>query len=397
VGQTTLGDTEDRADNRSSTSCGSAGPEDVFVFEAEQTGEVNVRVSLGPNVVVYARQDCIDDAHDIVCVDNETTGAEHLRFSVVAGETYFIVVDSIDANDVDGFQILLNYAEQEASCVNGIDDNGDLLVDCDDPTCREALPCGGSLDEVCESFPEDLAPGVAVQGTTIGGLEGLTPSLGCGSYASTGRSRAYRYTPRARQALRVELNGTYVQTWHVRSDCADEDSQIACFPIQYHYENVPGFAELPQGPDYTLFVTASEPGLEEPFALETAVVDLEDREPNEAIGQATPTDGSSVGFISGYGDVDVWSFEVPATDDVTVSVTSSFEASDCGTVRVDPTLEILDANGTSLGSNDDMSTGSYCSQVPLADLPAGTYFAVVRPYSGCSYWCAFPYRIGVTL
>ena len=109
--------------------------EGVFAFTATATGLADFTITSDADLVIYARSECDQEATTIDCVD-EAFGmgaSETLVLPVENGETYYIFVDGFDSGDAGVFTIQVGPSIRiESDCGNGLDDNGNGLVDCEE-------------------------------------------------------------------------------------------------------------------------------------------------------------------------------------------------------------------------------------------------------------------------
>ena len=129
------------------------GPEEVWIYVADQPGEVYVAAT-APGwdldmTVLRARE--TDD--ELVCDPDECVATawnppfvetEELTFFAETGAVYFIVLDGWggESGTYDLFVECFG-GEGEFECGDFIDNDGDGLVDCDDPDCIGTPECGG--------------------------------------------------------------------------------------------------------------------------------------------------------------------------------------------------------------------------------------------------------------
>jgi len=110
-------------------------------------------------------------------------------------------------------------------CGNGQDDNGNGLSDCEDPACAGEASCSG---DSC-SAPIPLADSMPASSDTTGGTE--TSSGTCTGPEGT-PARVHAFTaggnPGELGLLHIELESITDQGLYVRTDCADEASEVGC-------------------------------------------------------------------------------------------------------------------------------------------------------------------------
>jgi len=143
------------------------GPEDIYTFTCQQDGDVTVTIdSSSCDVDLYVLTDPSDPVN--ACVAGSTTPSittESVLFDCTAGATYYIVVEGIGlpvSSDDDlfcafGASYLMSFDAGAGTgcsedCDNGIDDDGNGDVDCNDSLC--------SLDPVCEPTQQICGNGI---------------------------------------------------------------------------------------------------------------------------------------------------------------------------------------------------------------------------------------------
>jgi len=150
-------DTTGRPSVQSSSCSAAAGPEMVFEITAVDNGDVSVSVQSfgGPDFTVSVRTSCGDIGTEILCQNKIGPGdfnAEQFKFTTVAGQKYYVIVDGTGANDFGSFDIDFEIPQPEGDfqCDNHFDDDFDGYLDCDDATNCQSL-------NVCA--PGDQPPG----------------------------------------------------------------------------------------------------------------------------------------------------------------------------------------------------------------------------------------------
>ena len=136
-----------------------SGPEYTFTFEAEATEEVNVLLSVAghENLDVFVLEDDDGTCEGTDCI---AFGANGLHFTAEQGHTYLVVVDGY-AGGQDNFSVSLECESTGGPsgteiCFNDTDDDGDGLIDCDDPDCLLDPVC---IDEDCNNNLDDDGDG----------------------------------------------------------------------------------------------------------------------------------------------------------------------------------------------------------------------------------------------
>jgi hypothetical protein len=144
------GDTTGRPSVQSgSCNGGTSGPEAVYQVIAPMDGTVRAEVSIffTSDLSLSVRTDCDDAATEIACSNTKHPGdvlPEVVLWDATAGTTYFIVIDGISPADVGVFSFFVFMPVPEAgpTCTNGLDDDEDGFLDCDDHfNCKGTVAC----------------------------------------------------------------------------------------------------------------------------------------------------------------------------------------------------------------------------------------------------------------
>jgi hypothetical protein len=130
------------------------GSEQVLTFTASTTTIVGISVGGQRDFTVAVTTACGDPNAEVACANNihHTNHYENLQLQTVAGQTYYVVVDSNGADQVGFFSIdMYSPMGNETQCMDMWDDDVDGLLDCDDPNCQPTAAC----------FPGSFAVGAA--------------------------------------------------------------------------------------------------------------------------------------------------------------------------------------------------------------------------------------------
>ncbi|MBU1241557.1 hypothetical protein KKF84_00010 [Myxococcota bacterium] len=140
------------------TSCGGPGPDYVIAFDL--LGPSNLLVHMtqtGAHALALAT-----DSGSELCVDGElscaTPGGIHLpitqTYSNLPSGSYYLLVDAVtfDGSGLGEVQVQVIGTDDEF-CTNGIDDDQDSLIDCDDPDCQALSFCAG--ETLCHNDTDD--------------------------------------------------------------------------------------------------------------------------------------------------------------------------------------------------------------------------------------------------
>ncbi|MCB9530027.1 MAG: hypothetical protein H6701_16855, partial [Myxococcales bacterium] len=138
-----------------------AGPEMVYAFTAEAAGTlcIDTRGSQIDTILTVRQAPC-GAGDEVACNDDaaDTLDSE-LELEAMAGMTYYLVVDTF-AGEAGGFVLNINEGACEAGpvdeiCDNGVDDDGDGAVDCEDLGCAFDPACPILGDEICDNNLDD--------------------------------------------------------------------------------------------------------------------------------------------------------------------------------------------------------------------------------------------------
>ena len=132
---------------------GWTGNEDIWVFFADEPGEVEVTAIADWDLDLTILRARVDDEGTFICDPNECVATswnppyepmEMAVFPAIPGDAYFVVIDGYGG---DGGEYALDLqcmgGPMEYDCFDGQDNDGDGLVDCDDPDCWGYPECSG--------------------------------------------------------------------------------------------------------------------------------------------------------------------------------------------------------------------------------------------------------------
>lgn len=150
------GSTAMREDGYAGSACGVGGglavEDAAFRFTAPAAGfyRLSTEGSAFDTVLSVRRGSCA--GREMVCNDDAVDGVTHsaLTLELAECETVTLVVDGADAVAIGDFALTVSASEH--ACSDGADDDGDGLVDCDDPDCA-----GPRCDVRSGDWPEDWA------------------------------------------------------------------------------------------------------------------------------------------------------------------------------------------------------------------------------------------------
>jgi cysteine-rich repeat protein len=291
-------------------------------------------------------------------------------------------------------------------CTDGQDNDGDDLADCADGDCDDLC------SEVCEAF-ELVSDPTELEQSNVG--REPAPSGDCGA---RGGALTYEIQAETSGVLEVEVQGSALFMASITSSC-DAVESLACGL---------GHASAAVTAGDRLFVRIAGLDVEDVGDLALSVysrpvdvcsdgfrdagercddgnaetgdgcdddcaVESSELEPNDTLASASLGIQPFYGEIEPVGDEDLVQVDLaePAT---LVAETLHLGDSPCASDLLDSYLELLDASGDLLASNDDGGDGN-CARLNLA-VQAGRYFLRVKA-SPTGMTPSFPYQLVVTI
>jgi len=133
---------------------GTAAPDVVHSFTATKLGEYTFKI-VGADTsfdsILFVNTDCDPTKAGCVGVSENATGSdETVAHTMAAGETVYVFVDGYYGSSDGVFGLEVSGAFKEDQCMDGLDDDDDELIDCDDPDCAEFYMCSAPGDS-CET------------------------------------------------------------------------------------------------------------------------------------------------------------------------------------------------------------------------------------------------------
>ncbi len=118
------------------------GPEVILAVTLQAGDRLSVVESGEAYVVLHVMGTCTDV--EPVCLVSADLNAEQLVFEAPADGTYYVIMENYFADPwLENYHLELRLLDAfETSCDDGIDNDGDGLVDCGDPDCEGVDPCG---------------------------------------------------------------------------------------------------------------------------------------------------------------------------------------------------------------------------------------------------------------
>jgi hypothetical protein len=151
---------------QANTCAASTGPEQIYQITADFSGTLGVSVkSRGIyDFAVEVRSSCGDPSTVLACANHVTSHllAENLQALVVKGAVYFLIVDGVMPSQAGNFDLqMFQVTAVEGACSDGIDNDLDGRLDCDDPSACQGLsactPGGGTTGAACSQAADCTA------------------------------------------------------------------------------------------------------------------------------------------------------------------------------------------------------------------------------------------------
>ncbi len=300
----------------------------------------------------------------------------------------------------------------QENCFDGIDNDGDHLVDCADPDCSTKCtdPCANA---VTVSDPAN------VSGSTDGhGTAGL-PSCGRPG-GSSAPAVVYQFTAANTGMLDVVLNTSDNLLVAVQTSCGTSSSETYCsstpegsVPIQQG-QTVYVIVTGPDASDtgrYSLSLRSRVPkcgdGIRDPGeqcddgnttpgdgCSATCTIESSETEPNNTTAQANDYVEPFYAQISPSGDVDVVKVTVPGPSSTLTADTFDYGDGACYKQLLDSYIDIIGTDGSTVIASDDDSGSGLCAHAVASGLAAGTYYVRVKA-SSFGDTPTFPYVLHV--
>ncbi|MBJ94094.1 MAG: hypothetical protein CMP23_06390 [Rickettsiales bacterium] len=224
TGDTSESGSESIIDRYACTTWNATGPELAYSFTAEESGSVAAvlaEVEAGQDLDVYVMEDLAQGCHSDGCV---AFGDLEAIFDVVAGSTYYVVIDgyvgaagsfvlelecaaSVPGDDDDSGPEDDGLATQPSEdCDDGLDNDGDGVADCGDSDCVADINCTSG---VC-SADGSLSEGASISGTNdASGSTSVMNTYNCQpNWNESGPEYVYQYVAATNGQVSVEINET---------------------------------------------------------------------------------------------------------------------------------------------------------------------------------------------
>ena len=180
------------------TSWDASGREYAYVFRPENDEDVTVNLSnmSGGDLDIYVLSD-FGGCDGLNCFTNAN---DTVTFFGIAGETYYLLVDGFEGATSD-YDIAVSCPSTNEICDNGVDDDADGLVDCDDESCQGLLEC----DAICQEAWVIWCGSTTVGSTYSSFATNQVDSYSCNSWQESGPEFAYYFQAPLDQANDVEV------------------------------------------------------------------------------------------------------------------------------------------------------------------------------------------------
>ena len=218
VSSTTVGADDNWQDYCGAGMDGWSGGESIWTFQADQDGPVEVAAfGFGWDLDLTVLEGVLTDDGEIGCAPENCVATswsppekpgEFTEFEAQANRVYFIVLDGW-AGQSGEFELQVQCAIGgiETDCGDGLDNDGDGRVDCDDDDCFGSPDCGG--DGFCQPLGGVACPATIITGDT-GGPDATNAVLdwcGEGFDGWTGPEIAYSFTPNQTGLVQINAGG----------------------------------------------------------------------------------------------------------------------------------------------------------------------------------------------
>lgn len=297
-------------------------------------------------------------------------------------------------------------------CADGLDNDGDDAIDCDDDDCES------SCESSCEA-PERVTEPVVLQGNNIGHANDFSST--CSFNEGSGPEVVYAVEASQDGVLEASVSSTKLFSVEIASACGSSTVSRGCGLSstsarvsmgELVYVVVEGLEATDQGA-FELDLSSrpadvcgdgyrdSGEGCEdenrEPMdgCDENCEVESTESEPNDEIASADVFIDPHYAEIKPAGDVDVLRIEVPDGPAQVAANTLNFGDGACSRNLMDSYVELLDESGEVIASDDDGGDG-FCARLVHGALASGTYFVRVTA-AGAGSTPQFPYWLAVSI
>jgi hypothetical protein len=164
-----------------------AGPEVALAFTPPVSGVATLTLEAQFNAAIVVLERACRPGTNCARIADQAHGLETLNVAVVGGTTYYVLVDGVGFGDQGAFALEVRCPQLVEDCGNGVDDDEDGLVDCDDPGCGTSplckeLACADGIDNDGDGATDCADPDCAA--TFLCASCTIRQTLSCGSVVS---------------------------------------------------------------------------------------------------------------------------------------------------------------------------------------------------------------------
>jgi cysteine-rich repeat protein len=325
--------------------------------------------------------------------------------------------------NVNNCQVDVSKCTKKELCSNGIDDDVNNLIDCQDPDCTDA--CADS----CAPASIVPAPSAAfpfqIMGFTTGHANKLHASCSASGGTKSGPEIVYAIIAAQTGVLDLAMQssvdmGISVRTQCAQADelgCADDDGpgaterlvvpvtqgQEVFVIVQGHAQDEAGIFTLVADNRKVLCGDGFTDGNEQcddhnsvggDGCSAVCKVESKETEPNNTAVKANPYSAPWFASISPAGDVDMVKVVVASFPSTIHAEVKDFDGHSCTDGLLDSNIEILEADGVTVKATADDMGMSACSAASYSPPVPGTYFVRVTA-SPVAVHPTFAYKLDV--
>jgi cysteine-rich repeat protein len=360
---------------------------------------------------------------EIICGDGNAQGFEQCDKADLRGQTCESIGFSSGtlACAATGCVYDTSNCKGVESCFDGYDNDGDMLIDCND-TQDCAAACSASS---CTNVTAIADPSGSILGTTNGHSNQIHSS--CTSQpGNSGPDIVYAITAQTTGKLDVSLQSASDLSLSLRTACDDAMTESACSETTAGVNDIESLS-VPVTQGQTIFVvvdgnqstnfgsfflTAKSRPIEcgdgikdESEACDDGnkisndgcssmcEVESSETEPNDSSTTANTWTMDWTASIATTSDVDYVKINVTEVPSALTATLTDLGDGSCASQTVDSYLEVFDSNGTTLLAEDDDSGEGLCSHVVAGIKQAGTYYVKTSTVGNAG----FPYHLALNV
>ncbi len=341
----------------------------MYQVTIAQTGELDLTLQSSAALGLSVRTACDDQGTELFpfgCSSSGTTGAQYLALPVLQGQVLFVLVSGFGPKDDGPFTLqLANVAVGPEICDDGLDNDLNGFIDCEDPACVGATNCTNLA--VCAAAP-------ALQGTNTGSTVGGTSEFAGSCTGEASPEDVYAFAAPSHGILSLDLAAATDLGLYVRSSCDVETSELDCVDSMGQGDDTLTL-EVPSGANLAVFVDSRFPLYSGAYTLSSSFLHIDEVEPNNTAATANAYTGPPwFAGINPAGDVDYVSIQVPGPSSTLIAEVTDIGNGDCANFIIDSQLTLYAPDGTTqLKFNDNGA----CSSMTATGLAAGTYYVAV--------------------